>query len=164
MPKAAIRPNQDPRVSTRRGPEPPQVGDKVRIKSGSKTAKRGVLTAIQGQRVRVRLADGTQTMTTLLSITNYSAAARRAWQTMPKRAGRPVNPNRKIQVSLRIDERAWRELGALAAAGRIRSREHLVNTLLAAAARHLTGAHRSNRARTPFPITGLKIPESTEQA
>jgi hypothetical protein len=111
--------------------EAPRVGDKVRIKSGLRTGSRGVLSALRGHRVTVTLTDGTRIAVSVLDLTNYSAAARLAWERMPKRAGRPPQARRKIRVRVRIDAAVWKELGRLAAQGRIKSRENLVNTLLA---------------------------------
>src|SRR2546429_7885662 len=88
-------------------PEPPRVGDKVRIKVGASVGLRGVIAAIRKQRMSVDVSDGSRAMLTASEVTNYSAAARLAWRTMPKRAGRPANPERKIRVSLRVDEGTW---------------------------------------------------------
>jgi len=111
--------------------EAPRIADKVRVKSGVGAGSRGVLSALRGNRLTVTLTDGTRVVVTVLDVTNYSAAARLAWERMPKRAGRPPQARKKIRVSLRIDAAVWKDLGRLAAQGRIKSRENLVNTLLA---------------------------------
>lgn len=64
-------------------------------------------------------------------ITNYSLAARRAWQKMPKRAGRPQSPSpRKKMVSMRMDVDVWDRLGEAVELGILVSREEAVNTWL----------------------------------
>ena len=109
----------------------PRVGDKVRLKVGGQAGERAVIAALRGQRIEVRLADGSAQSVEVSGMTNYSAAARLAWERMPKRAGRPPQAKKKIRVSMRIDAAVWKDLGRLAAQGRIKSRENLVNTLLA---------------------------------
>jgi uncharacterized protein (DUF4415 family) len=81
-----------------------QIGDKVKIRSGSHAGARGV---IQGEDIgllHIRLEMGEIVNLTALEITNFSLAARRAWETMPKKAGRPsLDEPRKRMVSLRLD-------------------------------------------------------------
>jgi len=134
-----------------------RVGDKVRIRTGVHAGARALICGLLEGRVRIRLLDGKRLSTTLRELTNYSAAARLAWKTMPKRAGRPPSPRPKTRVSLRIDSTTWEELGDLAAKGRIRSREQLVNTLLEAALKRL---NRSTARATP---AFLAMPPLTDQ-
>jgi len=65
-------------------------------------------------------------------VTNYSLAARRAWATMPKKAGRPRldTSGKKKMVSLRIDADLWERLGQAVEAGLIPNRGQAVNTWL----------------------------------
>ncbi len=128
--------------SIRNSPEPPRAGDKVRMKAGSAIGLRGVVAAIRPQGIIIDLLNGSRATVTPSEVTNYSAAARLAWRTMPKRAGRPANRERKVRVSLRIDEATWRALAGLVQRGRIRSREHLLNELLKQAAKRLAGSSR----------------------
>ena len=64
-------------------------------------------------------------------LTNFSLAARRAWEVMPKRAGRPTSagPQKKM-VSIRIDSQVWELLSRAVDLGLIPSREQAINTWL----------------------------------
>ena len=128
--------------------EPARVGDKVRVKTGLHSGARGVLSGVRGKQHTVLFRDGTRLRIDATQVTNFSAAARRAWRTMPKRAGRPLNPDRKVQVSLRIDAATWQGLGELAENGHIRSREHLTNVLLRRALRRLVRTSNKHTTRT----------------
>jgi len=117
---------------------PALLGDKVRVKGGTHHGQRGVVTSVRGDRLTALLTNGIRLRTSPAGVTNFSAAARLAWRTMPKRAGRPLGLERKTRVSLRIDSVTWEALGKLADAGRIRSREHLTNELLRDARKRLS--------------------------
>lgn len=152
-----LRPRGKGHRVARSSREPSKVGDKVRLKSGPSAGIRGVLSAISGQSLKVLVADGTRIDCSASEVVNYSAAARLAWRTMPKRAGRPTSPDRKIRVSVRIDEAIWRDLGAHVDSGRIRSREHLLNTLLRQATRYL---NRSRDRMSPSQTVVLSLRRS----
>jgi len=117
-----------------RPPEEPisyQAGDKVRIRRGPHAGVRGVICAVEAAGLRVQLSDGTIVQFPTEEVTNYSLAARRAWQTMPKRSGRPRSPGPgKKMISMRVDVDVWRRLGQAAELGLIPSREEAVNTWL----------------------------------
>jgi hypothetical protein len=136
--------------------EPPRARDKVRVKGGNRAGSRGVVIAVRGDHIDLILSDGHRVSATTSAITNYSAAARLAWRTMPKRAGRPPDPRKKTRVSLRIVAEVWEQLGRLASEGRIRSREHLVNTLLADALRRMGKAGRPPGTRTLSLVSRLR--------
>src|SRR3954453_4486611 len=64
-----------------------EAGDKVRVKVGDHTGRRGVVEAIEGEKLVLRLEEsGVKTRVTAEQITNYSLAARKAWVTGPDRA------------------------------------------------------------------------------
>src|SRR5438874_1259694 len=108
-----------------------QTGDKIRIRSGPYSGARGVIQAEVDGILDVLLDEGSRLHMEPQEITNYSLAARRAWQTMPKRAGRPQSSSpRKKMVSMRIDVEVWERLGEAVDLGLIPNREEAVNTWL----------------------------------
>jgi hypothetical protein len=112
-------------------PDGYQPGDKVRVRSGPHLGSRGILLGQEGGLVRLELSSGETILVQPHELTNFSLAARKAWQTMPKRAGRPPSPNtRKKMVSLRLDVDVWRMLGRAAEFNLIPSREQAVNEWL----------------------------------
>lgn len=116
----------------RQDPRGARAGDKVKVRLGSFAGQRAVVRGVDGRCIEIQLETGAITRIALGDVTNYSLAARRAWQAMPKRAGRPpVLPGtRKRMVSIRLDEDVWRRLGQAAEFGLIPSREQAVNLWL----------------------------------
>ena len=108
-----------------------QIGDKVRLRSGPNKGERGVLHGEEGTLVKVELGSGQIVLTKPDEITNFSLAARKAWEKMPKRSGRPrsANQNKKM-VSFRLDMDVWRMLGLAAEFDLIVSREQAINSWL----------------------------------
>ncbi len=103
-------------------------GDKVRVRVNPHRGVRGVIDAVQDGFLRIRLTSDDVVDLQPADITNYSLAARRAWQAMPKRAGRPPGPGpRKKMVSLRLDAEVWGRLAQAVERGLITSREQAVN-------------------------------------
>jgi len=108
-----------------------QLGDKVRISSGSYVGARGVIRAESDGLLEIQLDEGGIVSVPAKEVTNYSLAARRAWQVMPKRAGRPqLATPRKKMVSIRIDVDVWNHLGEAVELGLIPNREEAVNIWL----------------------------------
>jgi hypothetical protein len=108
-----------------------QPGDKIRVRSGSYTGARGVIRAELNGLLEIQLDDSKIISVSTKEVTNYSLAARRAWQVMPKRAGRPqLSTPRKKMVSMRIDVDLWDRLGKAVELGLISSREQAINTWL----------------------------------
>src|SRR5260221_10643215 len=108
-----------------------QHGDKVRIRSGSYVGARGLIRAESDGLLEIQLDEDGIVSVSAKEVTNYSLAARRAWQVMPKRAGRPSLPvPRKKMVSIRIDVDVWNRLGEAVELGLISSREQAINTWL----------------------------------
>ena len=105
-----------------------QTGDKIRIRSGPYSGARGVIQAQVNGILEILLDAGNSVHVEPKEVTNFSLAARRAWQTMPKRAGRPqLSSPRKKMVSMRIDVEVWNRLGEAVELGLIPSREEAVN-------------------------------------
>ncbi len=105
-----------------------QPGDKVRIRMAPHRGSRGVIQALSESGLVIRLNNGEVIHTVPSELTNFSLAARRAWQTMPKRAGRPASKSRqKKMVSIRIEQDTWEQLGQAVDLGLIRSREQAIN-------------------------------------
>jgi len=103
-------------------------GDKVRIRSGSYVGARGIICAESDGQLDIQLDEGGIVSVPAKEATNYSLAARRAWQAMPKRAGRPKGQRpAKRMVSMRLDVEVWDMLQEAAERGLISSREKAVN-------------------------------------
>jgi hypothetical protein len=106
-------------------------GDKVRVRSGEHTGERGIVQEEKGEYLVVQLGSGDNVELPPSQVTNYSLAARRAWQVMPKRTGRPKSDvPRKKMVSMRLDIETWERLGLAVEMGLINSREEAVNLWL----------------------------------
>lgn len=118
-------------MSKRQDPSGYRVGDKVRVRSGSFAGHRGVIHAEVNDLLVVELAGGEAIQIAAQEITNHSLAARRAWNTMPKEAGRPrfLVPRKKM-VSFRVDIDLWARLRQAAEFGLIASREEAINLWL----------------------------------
>ncbi len=105
-----------------------QPGDKVRIRSGSRTGARGIICNQVDGLLEVEIGTNDIMRVTTEEITNYSLAARRAWKTMPKRAGRPKGQKPvKRMVSMRLDVDVWDMLHEATELGLIPNREKAVN-------------------------------------
>src|SRR5262245_56451175 len=106
-----------------------RAGDKVRIRSGPLSGRRGIIEGELNGELEVELDTGETIVVPARTVTNYSAATRAAWQNMPKKAGRkPAERPKKKMVSIRLEEDIWRRLGQAVEAGLIRSREEALNT------------------------------------
>lgn len=105
-----------------------QIGDKIRVRIGLYAGTRGIICGRTNELWQIELSGGKVQSFHADELTNYSRAARRAWQAMPKRAGRPPsNISRKKMVSLRIDIDIWEKLGQAVEQGLVVSREQVVN-------------------------------------
>jgi uncharacterized protein (DUF4415 family) len=113
-----------------------KLGDKLRIRSGPFTGHRGVVCAIEANnRLSVQLADGSRKSLAATTVTNFSAAGRKAWKTMPNRpVGRPTGTklSDRVSVTLRIDRRLWERFRMQENAGIIGDRCAEIEKLLAA--------------------------------
>ena len=113
-----------------------KLGDKLRIRSGPFAGHRAVVCAIEpNNRLSVQLTDGSRESLATTTVTNFSAAARKAWKTMPKRqVGRPAGTKTRdrVSVTLRIDRRLWERFRMQENAGVIGDRCAEIEKLLAA--------------------------------
>jgi len=108
-----------------------QLGDKIRVRSGSYTGARGVIRAELDGLLEIELDENKIVSVPVKDVTNYSLAARRAWQVMPKRSGRPqLSTPRKKMVSIRLDIDVWNRLSEAVELGLIAGREQAINTWL----------------------------------
>jgi hypothetical protein len=107
------------------------VGDKVRFREGQLKGEKGIVAEVTEATLKVLLSNAQIATASPSDLTNYSLAARRAWEIMPKRAGRPQSTSvRKKMVSMRLDSGVWADLGRAVALGLIQSREQAINNWL----------------------------------
>jgi hypothetical protein len=107
------------------------VGDKVRVKAGAHIGERGLVEAVDGERLLIRLEEsGSKVRVGPAQVTNFSLAARKAWVTGPDRAvGRKkgVKLYDRVSVTLRFDREVWEHFLALEDEGIIDDRTELIN-------------------------------------
>jgi hypothetical protein len=117
--------------STGAAPVKAEARDKVRLKAGAEAGERGIVEAVDGDKLLVRLeASGSKVRVTPEQVTNFSLAARKAWVTEPDRAvGRRKGTKLcdRVSVTLRIDRDLWAHFLGLEAAGVIAARTALIN-------------------------------------
>ena len=105
-----------------------RLGDKVRLRSGPHKGARGNISSESDGRLEIELDTGDRVAALPEDITNYSLAARRAWQAMPKRTGRPKGQRPvKRMMSMRLDSDVWDMLHEAAERGLIPNCEKAVN-------------------------------------
>jgi hypothetical protein len=109
----------------------PEAGDKVRVKVGAYSGERGVVEAIDGEKLVVRL-EKTALAVRLQpdQVTNFSLAARKAWVTDPDRGvGRRKGTKLRdrVTVTFRIDRELWEQFMKLVETGSIEDRNSVVN-------------------------------------
>lgn len=108
-----------------------KVGDKVLVKA---CKQRGLIERIRGNSLIIALQAGGQVQTTESGITNYSLAARKAWDRMPdRRVGRPKGTTRtdRTSVTLRIDRELWEQFRLAESQGKITDRTATINKWIA---------------------------------
>ena len=112
----------------------PETGDKVRLKIRSHFGVRGVIEALGGEALVVRLdGSGRKIRVNPGEVTNYSLAARKAWKTEPhRRVGRPPGMRLcdRVSVTLRIDRDLWEQFQKAQARGAIEDRTAIINEWL----------------------------------
>jgi ribosomal protein L24 len=59
-------------------------GDKVRVSAGDQKGQRGIIQAVMESTLEVKLDNGEVVSISPQQVTNFSLAARKAWQTMRK--------------------------------------------------------------------------------
>lgn len=95
--------------------------------------ERGVITGTKGKTLRITLVDGISVDAAPDSVTNFSLAARKAWNAMPeRRVGRPKGSRTtdRVSVTLRIDRRLWEQFRKAEKDGAISDRTSLFNQCL----------------------------------
>ena len=107
-------------------------GDKVRIKVGTHSNQRGIVEAIDGEKLLVQMEKtGLRIRLHADQVTNFSLAARKAWVTGPDRGvGRPKGTKLRdrVTVTFRIDRELWEQFMRLVETGRIEDRNSIVNS------------------------------------
>lgn len=108
-----------------------KVGDKIRVKTSH---ERGVVERLQGKCLVIALDDGKELKADESDVTNYSLAARKAWESMPgRRVGRPKGTTKtdRTSVTLRIDRELWEKFRQAEAEARITDRTATINQWIA---------------------------------
>ena len=110
----------------------PEIGDKVKLKGDNSAATRGVVEAVQGDVLLVRLDESGECVPIASArVINFSLAARKAWKHMPhRRVGRPKGARHcdRVSVTLRIDRELWEQFKQDESAGLIEDRTATINT------------------------------------
>ncbi len=108
--------------------------DKIRISSGQNEGERAVVERMSSRgKLLVRLTrSGKLVPIASDKVTNFSAAARKAWKTMPRRkVGRPRGRTlNRISVTLRIDKTIWSRFKTLESSGSISGRSEVIEMML----------------------------------
>jgi uncharacterized protein (DUF4415 family) len=111
----------------------PREADKVLLRAGPHAGKRGTIEAVDSHdRVVVALVEGGRIETRAADIRNFSAAARKAWNTTPTRpVGRPAGRSmRRVSVTLRLDSALWERFRRLESLALIESRSEFLEQVL----------------------------------
>jgi uncharacterized protein (DUF4415 family) len=112
-----------------------QIGDKVRLKGDANRGARGVIEKLESVNLFVRLDEsGALVQVPRTNVTNYSLAARKAWERMPaRRVGRPKGSSKtdRVSVTLRIDRELWEQFKNAESSGMIDDRTATINAWLA---------------------------------
>src|SRR5207244_13341369 len=107
------------------------VRDTVRVKAGANAGERGLVEALDGEKLVVWLeSSDLKVRVTPEQVTNFSLAARKAWVTGPDRAvGRRKGTKLcdRVSVTLRLDRQLWEDFLGLEVAGVIKDRTGLIN-------------------------------------
>jgi uncharacterized protein (DUF4415 family) len=123
-----------------------QAGDKVRLKAEPYLGARGVVEQPQGSHFLVRLdTSGEVVRVAPAEVTNYSLAARKAWESMPdRRVGRPKGSGTsdRVSVTLRIDRSLWERFRQAESAGLIGDRTETINAWVSERLNELEGGTR----------------------
>lgn len=110
-------------------------GDKVRIKTGAHEGVRGVVEKVKRQKILVRINEPEKLVEIMPSeVTNFSLAARKAWERMPhRRVGRPKGSftTDRVSVTLRIDRELWTRFKDAETANLIDDRTERINAWIA---------------------------------
>src|SRR5262245_3405327 len=108
-------------------------GDKVRLKAKVASGQRGIVQAVRGRTLVVRLKDGQTVEAPVDDVLNFSLAARKAWVSGPnRRVGRPKGLKLcdRVSVTLRIDRDLWEQFRKHESTGAIEDRTATINRWL----------------------------------
>lgn len=108
-----------------------KVGDKIRVKASH---ERGIVERLKRKSLIISLDNGAQAEATESEVTNFSLAARKAWERMPeRRVGRPKGTTRsnRTSVTLRIDRELWGKFRLAETKGKITDRTATINKWIA---------------------------------
>ena len=120
-----------------------RANDKVKIRRGPHTGQRAMVEKVASRSIYVRISKSQRlVMVKRDAISNFSAAARKAWKTMPRRnVGRPKGHTvDRVSVTLRLDRVLWDRFRTLEAAGAISDRSDFVEAALARRLARLEGS------------------------
>jgi len=110
----------------------PEVGDKVKLKNHNGAPVRGVVAAVHGDALLVRVDESEELIAVAPDlVTNFSLAARKAWKNMPhRRVGRPKGARHcdRVSVTLRIDRELWEQFRHDEVEGLIQDRTATINS------------------------------------
>jgi uncharacterized protein (DUF4415 family) len=105
----------------------------VRLKASGQAGRRGIIESVNRGTVIVRIGENERISATPAELTNYSLAARKAWQNMPERqVGRPKGTRLcdRMSVTLRIDRELWEWFRRLETSGIVDDRTSSINQWL----------------------------------
>jgi hypothetical protein len=120
-----------------------QVGDKIRVKMNSEVCPgiRGIVAEVNVDRLVIRgVSDDKLFTVTSAEVTNFSSAARKAWEKMPERqVGRPKGSTvcDRISVTIRVDRDLWCIFRVAEAQGIVKDRTLTINNWLRLGLEHL---------------------------
>jgi hypothetical protein len=110
-------------------------GDKVRFTNETNYGDRGVIQKATATNIIIRLDESGELVRVPFSaVTNFSLAARKAWESMPhRRVGRPKGTatTDRLSVTLRIDRELWEKFKHAEEAGLITDRTATINAWIA---------------------------------
>jgi uncharacterized protein (DUF4415 family) len=108
-----------------------EIGDKVKLKSHHGAPARGVVEEVHDDKLLVRLDESGELVAAAPElVTNFSLAARKAWNNMPnRRVGHPKGARHcdRVSVTLRIDRELWEQFKRGESEGHIRDRTATIN-------------------------------------
>jgi hypothetical protein len=111
--------------------------------------------------VDVELGGGDTVSLSPPDLMNFSLAARRAWVTMPKKAGRPKSSRPpKVMVSMRLDIEVRNRLSVAAEMGLITNREEAVNRWVGEGLDALFTEARADAAHAAADLARRNVPLS----
>ena len=109
-------------------------GDKVQLKTPEASGLRGVVIEVCGGGLLVQLeASGKRLNVGQSEVTNFSLAARKAWEKMPdRRVGRPKGSRTsdRVSVTLRINRSLWERFREAERSGVVANRTQTINEWL----------------------------------